>query len=353
MISLCMIVKNEIKYIEDCLKCAQPYFDEIVVVDTGSTDGTLEVLEKFDCKIYHFEWCNDFAKARNFAISKATNDWCFTLDADEHIKSFDMEKVRLFTTNKNSKLIGRFKLTSYVGNVSNMEIDYLPRLFNKKVFRYERSIHEYLYPIGVFFNPKYVKLPIEANHYGYLQETKNDKKKDENYIETLKESIAKKQDPYLMKHLASCYVNVRDYPSAIAECDKIIDNKLVQTADFFPEIVSTKLKALLATYKFKEAAELEKYFDLCKDSDDYLYHIAYAYRNINQTETALDIYQYLINKPQLKINRLQPIFCIAEIMFSYELYEEALKWYKMLAINDDIQKNIDICEVKIAEQNNQ
>ncbi len=68
MLSLCMIVKNEIKFIEQCLKKVQNYVDEIIIVDSGSTDGTLEILEKFNCKVYDFTWCDDYSKARNYSL---------------------------------------------------------------------------------------------------------------------------------------------------------------------------------------------------------------------------------------------------------------------------------------------
>jgi glycosyltransferase involved in cell wall biosynthesis len=82
-VSLCMIVKNEQKTLERCLKSIKSYVDEIVIVDSGSTDDTLSIAKKFTNKIYHFEWCDDFSKARNFAFSKATSDYVMWLDADD------------------------------------------------------------------------------------------------------------------------------------------------------------------------------------------------------------------------------------------------------------------------------
>lgn len=86
MISVSMIVKNEESCLERCLKSVK-YFDEIVVVDTGSTDKTLEIARKYTDKIYNFEWCDDFAKARNFANSKCTGDWILSIDADHELLS--------------------------------------------------------------------------------------------------------------------------------------------------------------------------------------------------------------------------------------------------------------------------
>lgn len=82
-ISLCMIVKDEEKLLPQCLASVRDQVDEIIVVDTGSTDKTVTIAEEFGAKIYHHPWENDFSKHRNQSISYATGDWIFILDADE------------------------------------------------------------------------------------------------------------------------------------------------------------------------------------------------------------------------------------------------------------------------------
>ena len=82
-ISLCMIVKNEEKLLKRCLDSYRPVCDEIVIVDTGSTDRTKEIAAGYTDLIYDYPWTNDFAAARNFAFSKANCDYIFSADADE------------------------------------------------------------------------------------------------------------------------------------------------------------------------------------------------------------------------------------------------------------------------------
>ena len=82
-ISLCMIVKNEEDNIGNCLDNIKDLVDEIIIVDTGSTDKTKEIVKKYTDKIYDFEWVDDFSKARNYSFSKATKDYIFWLDADD------------------------------------------------------------------------------------------------------------------------------------------------------------------------------------------------------------------------------------------------------------------------------
>ena len=91
-ISLCMIVKNEEKNLERCLKSYAPLMDEIIVVDTGSTDKTKEIAAEYTPYVYDFEWVHDFAAARNFAFSKATGDYIYSADADEVLEEIDRQK---------------------------------------------------------------------------------------------------------------------------------------------------------------------------------------------------------------------------------------------------------------------
>ena len=84
-LSLCMIVKNEEKFLAGCLESVKNIVDEIIIVDTGSTDKTIEIANSYNAKVYHFEWKNDFSLARNESIKHATGDWILILDADERL----------------------------------------------------------------------------------------------------------------------------------------------------------------------------------------------------------------------------------------------------------------------------
>ena len=92
-ISVCMIVKNEEKRLRACLDSLRPIADEIVIVDTGSTDSTKAIAAEYTDLIYDFPWIDDFAAARNFAFSKATKEYIYSADADEVI---DADNIRLF-----------------------------------------------------------------------------------------------------------------------------------------------------------------------------------------------------------------------------------------------------------------
>ena len=91
-ISVCMIVKNEELNLSGCLDCLTSIADEIIIVDTGSTDRTKEIALQYTNKVYDFEWIDDFSAARNFAFSKASMDYIYSADADERLNKENQAK---------------------------------------------------------------------------------------------------------------------------------------------------------------------------------------------------------------------------------------------------------------------
>lgn len=98
-LSLCMIVKNEQDVLERCLKSCKNLFDEIIIVDTGSSDNTVQIAQKFTNKIYHFDWCDDFSSARNFAFEKAKSEYIMWLDADDVIPAKSIKMLQALKPN--------------------------------------------------------------------------------------------------------------------------------------------------------------------------------------------------------------------------------------------------------------
>ena len=92
-VSVCMIAKNEDIHIEECLKRLRPCKFEIIVVDTGSVDRTMETARKYTDKVFHFDWCDDFSAARNFSIAQASNDWILAIDCDEYLENINLADI--------------------------------------------------------------------------------------------------------------------------------------------------------------------------------------------------------------------------------------------------------------------
>lgn len=142
--SLCMIVKNEEAVLERCLTSFAPLFDEIIIVDTGSTDATKEIAARFTDRIYDFVWIDDFAAARNFAFSKATMDYIYSCDADEVL---DDANFTAFAALKEALLpeieIVQMHYKETSTTVQNAKSEYRAKLFKRlRTFTWQDPVHE-------------------------------------------------------------------------------------------------------------------------------------------------------------------------------------------------------------------
>lgn len=150
-LSLCMIVKDEEDVLERCLVSAKEIADEIIIVDTGSTDSTKKIAKKFTKKVYDFKWCEDFAKARNFAFSKATKEYVMWLDADDVILKDDKNKLKELLKNFDTS-IDMVMLNYNVGfdEDGNPNFSYYrERIFKRSNgYKWIGQIHEVIPPSG-------------------------------------------------------------------------------------------------------------------------------------------------------------------------------------------------------------
>lgn len=145
-ISLCMIVKNEERILARCLDSVKDLVDEIIIVDTGSTDATKWVAAGYTDKIYNFTWIDDFSAARNFAFSKATKEYIYSADADEVLSEENRRRFRLLKATLLPEIeIVQMKYGNQLQNgaVYNFDEEYRPKLFRRlRNFVWEEPIHE-------------------------------------------------------------------------------------------------------------------------------------------------------------------------------------------------------------------
>ncbi|MEJ2040123.1 MAG: glycosyltransferase [Desulfosarcinaceae bacterium] len=196
LISLCMIVRNEARFLGRCLFHHKPLADEIVLVDTGSTDRTKDLASIYNARIYDYAWRDDFAAARNFSIGKATGRWILILDADELIAPEDFACLRKLT----KESAGATKAYSIVtrnychkantigwqpntGQYKKYEsgMGWFPsrkvRLFKRDpAVSFDFPVHERVEPSMKNRGVKIADCPIPVHHYGHLDETLNQKK---------------------------------------------------------------------------------------------------------------------------------------------------------------------------------
>jgi glycosyltransferase involved in cell wall biosynthesis len=172
-ISLCMIVKNEARFLADALRSVAGVVDEVCIVDTGSTDGTLAIAREFGARIEQIGWNDDFSAARNAALALATRRWIFVLDADERLVPESRDALRAIGASPARdrgcwiacrNLADDFKGTGAMTNA-------IVRLFpNDRRIRYRNAIHEYITRDGIESGLPSDIAPIEIVHLGYLSE---------------------------------------------------------------------------------------------------------------------------------------------------------------------------------------
>lgn len=162
-ISLCMIVKNEERILARCLDSIKDLMDEIIIVDTGSSDQTKEIAQIYTDKVYDFEWQDDFSKARNYSFSKAEMDYIYVADADEVL---DTENRERFLQLKNVLLPEIDIVQMYYCNqlqfntTYNFDKEYRPKLYKRiREFRWQDPIHE-----SVRLEPVVFDSDIEIRH---------------------------------------------------------------------------------------------------------------------------------------------------------------------------------------------
>lgn len=193
-LSLCMIVKDEEEWIARCLRSVQGIADEIIVVDTGSSDRTAEIAESMKAVVYCHRWERDFAKARNVSIGKARGEWILFLDADEELHAEDRDTIRSLLSDPTAA--GFFLL------IENRLDDRIERSLNLRLFRnhpqhyFIGSLHEQVAPSIYELNPQaeVKQTAVRVVHYGYSSEQMRRKRKEERNLELALAEVSRRPD---------------------------------------------------------------------------------------------------------------------------------------------------------------
>ena len=258
-LSICMIVKNEESCLEKCLKSIKDA-DEIIILDTGSTDNTEEIAKKYTNKYItnEYKWNDNFAEAKNYAISKCTSDWILSIDADEYLEDRGIEKIKkaiIIAEEKQYKTLDIKMIAEKLGDVH-----YLPRLFKNNVgIKAIGAIHSYLN----------ICEEIKTNiviYYGYSATHKSDPNR---VLRILQKEIDKNPNqPRELYYLAREYYYKKDYINAIKYWEFYVIKSifLAEIADaclmlsycynalnYFRKAETWCLKAIKINTNFKEA----------------------------------------------------------------------------------------------------
>ncbi|MCL5035264.1 MAG: glycosyltransferase [Bacteroidetes bacterium] len=226
-ISLCMIVKNEEGTLANCLRSVSGVADEIIVVDTGSSDSTSEVAGTFGAKVVSHEWHEDFSDARNVSLDHATGDWILVLDADEELPESTGRRIPETVEAAQAdglELTVRSELPA--GDAASYDDSRIVRLFrNRKEYRYIMPIHEQIRPSIEKNGGKIFSSDLVIIHHGYASMVVQGKEnRADRNLKMLHEAILKSPaEPYFHYQLGSVLMSTGKRSEALVELKSVLD----------------------------------------------------------------------------------------------------------------------------------
>lgn len=305
LLSIVMMVKNEEKYLDKTLfalnDLRRDIDSELIILDTGSNDNTVEIAKKYTDKVYFAKWNNNFADMRNISISYASGEWVLILDADEKLTNYNRLKD-FFSSDLHKKYNSA---TIELKNIfddkeERYSISPLLRIFkNVDGFRYEGAIHE---------QPKY-KGPIYNNiasfdHYGYMYEDEEIRqKKTSRNMKLLLEEIEKKpNDPYTNYQLGKSYISFLNNNEAVFYIEKAWN--LYNKKGRVPLFVTGDLLGLYVVTKSYIKCEnlCMKYIKSDNKNIDVYYYLAVSQKYLGKYKESIKSYErylYLLNNYEI------------------------------------------------------
>lgn len=332
-ISVCMIAKNEEKHIEECLKRLKPYHYEIVLVDTGSTDHTVEIASKYTDKIFHFEWVNDFSVARNYSFAQASNDWVLVIDCDEYIESVD-EKVLWKLMANNPHSIGQFLIRNRFtqDGQTSYENVYVSRFINRKYYQFEGKIHEQFEPISDNIPKKHFRMPVIAIHVGYDGPEDEMREKSLRNITLLEEELKTTgPDAYLYYQLGQSCMKLKDYEKAYEWFNLGLSMDVEPGLDYVQTMVESYGYCLLDLKRYDEALQLVNIYTDFAVRADFVFLMGLIYMNNGLLAEAIEEFKKSTTMSQYcveGINSYRPNYNIGVIYECTGNLELARKYYK-------------------------
>jgi len=331
-LSTCLIVKNEEKHLATCLKSVQAISDEIVVVDTGSEDRTVEIAQAFGAKVFHYEWQKDFAAARNFAHEQASSDWILQLDADEELFPEDQGKVREFVhqdTCNGAYLALHNRVSSTFGE-NKPSVHYLVRLYrNNRDSYFINPIHEVLQISGDV-------LPVDINilHHGYnLDQNYLDKKKKRN-AEILYKRLEENPDSVTtLFYLCMMHLGKKEFDLAESfakqSLEKISADNVGKQHLY---LMLLNNLALISVEKQDYDSAKQYCLDAIKINENYLdpyYFLGIAYFQKQEPELAEETFQnYLKKHKEISSKPVFNLFASSSDTYLYQVYHFLGKIYR-------------------------
>lgn len=338
-ISVCIIAKDEEQYIGECLRRLVKYSWEIIVVDTGSTDRTVEIALTYTPNVFHFDWIGDFSAARNYSISKAHNDYILVVDCDEYLENSDLteETLRNLPRLVSPKQVGMLclrnispGLSDALTESSDVIHEHVARFFHRGHTYYQGSIHEQLVSRGKDAL-SFVSLPICFYHAGYSTEEIKAAKAARN-IAMLKDSLhANGADPYLYFQLGQSYFGIADYKNALPYFEKALSMEVNEREAYVQTLVESYGYCLLYLEKYEQALQLEGVYSIFSKRSDFVFLMGLIYMNNAMFEQAIAAFRHATSIQSYTVEGVNSYKAFYNIGVIYECMgniPEAMTYYR-------------------------
>lgn len=333
-ISVCMIVKDEETNLSKCLDSIYGKVDEIVIVDTGSTDSTKEIASRYTDKVIDYKWNKSFADARNFSISIASNEYILVIDSDEIVVDINLQKInqQILT---NPKRIGRIiRVNEYSRDGKFYKYnERVNRLFSKKYYKYEGKIHEQVTPNDKSIIADTYHIPLTIIHSGYEGNIETRKKKTHRNIELLLCALQEKPDePYLIYQLGKSYYMEEEYMVACNYFERALTYDIDVRLEYVQDLVESYGYSLININQYERALLLLNVYNEFAHSADFIFLIALILMNNGKYQESIEEFLKATRRKECKmegVNNYLAYYNIGVIFECLGNIEQAIQYYKM------------------------
>ncbi len=330
-ISVCMIAKNEDNHIEECLKRLRPCKFEVIVVDTGSVDRTVEIAQRYADKVFHFAWCNDFSAARNFSIQQASNDWVLVIDCDEYLENVNLAQLEE-VIDRNSRSVGMIVRNNpySIQGVRSVMSERIGRLFNRRYCHFEGIIHEQVCSLdgrGV----DTFEIPLTFYHEGYVSESGKRMRATRNLELLLRDLETKGPSPYIYYQLGQNYVSLNDLEKAAQYYRKGLEMNADPAAAFVQSMAETYGYCLIELAKYDDALAVTDRYRQFSDRADFVYLLGMIYMKKGLLDKAIEEFRRATTFPSCSrkgVNSYQANYNIASIYETLGRIDDARAYYR-------------------------
>jgi glycosyltransferase involved in cell wall biosynthesis len=269
-----MIVRNEGHQLANCLGPVAQLFDEIVIVDTGSTDNTCEVAREFTPKFLSFPWCDDFSAARNESLRHATGEWIFWLDADDRISPDNVAKLADCLSHLNGQpqayLMNTACSSRYACEGANLITH--TRLFRRHPdLRWQGRVHEQLRPELNTLGYKAIWSDVQIDHTGYQDQGLQHRKLQRDLRLLRMDYATNPDDASTLLHLGLTYYHLGRFGPARTYLERLL-SRSTEPSDHLRQVYGVLASMLMREGKIQEAVQtFDRALLIFPDADDLLY----------------------------------------------------------------------------------